>query len=135
LFASLSLHHENGLKSKTWQQVATAKDRAVRFIENVLQDPDRAAEAADESVEDFADRKRIQILHNPSRRGLMAKSNPATKDELESLIDDIEDCLEDVYTPEASREELAEAVGKVLDMIDGDDSDDGSEDSDDTDQD
>ena len=54
-----------------------------------------------------------------------------TKDELQTLVDDIQDCREDVYTPESSREELAEAVGKVLDMIDGGDESEDEEDEDD----
>ena len=118
MFASHVRHDRSGVKSRTRQQVATAKDRAVRFIENVLQDPERADDVANESVEDYAERKRIQILDNPGRGFSTMK-----KDELQTLVDDIQDCLEDVYTPEASREELAEAVGKVLDMIDGGDED------------
>jgi hypothetical protein len=55
----------------------------------------------------------------------------ATKDDLEQLLDDVQDCLENAYTPEASREDLAEAIGKALDLLDeGDDEEEGGDEED-----
>ena len=90
------------MKTKTRAQVESMKAKAARFVDNVLDDPDRASEIEDESVESYAARKKIKI-ENPSRRfGTMA-----TKAELESLLDEVEGVLEAAHTPEASREELA----------------------------
>jgi len=40
-----------------------------------------------------------------------------TKKELEDLLDEVQEVLEAAYMPESSREELAEAIGKALDLI------------------
>lgn len=39
--------------------------------------------------------------------------------DLEETIDEATAILEDVYTPEASREDLAEAIGNALDVLSG----------------
>ncbi len=49
----------------------------------------------------------------------MPNATTVTKAELESLLDEVQDILEDAYHPEATREELAEAIGKALDVIEG----------------
>ena len=51
-------------KELTREQVQSRKDKAVRFTENVLDDPDRADEIADESLEDYAERRGF-TLTNP----------------------------------------------------------------------
>jgi hypothetical protein len=56
----------------TREQLQGRKDKAVRFTENVLRDPDRAAEIEDESLDVYADRRRIQITNPSERKGNMA---------------------------------------------------------------
>jgi hypothetical protein len=58
------------VKSLTREQLQSRKELAVRFTRDVLGDPDRAEEIADESLEDYADRRKIQIA-NPTK-GRMA---------------------------------------------------------------
>ena len=43
----------------------------------------------------------------------------ATKAEIDTLLDDVQGVLEAAYTPEASREELAQAIGEALDLLEG----------------
>ena len=43
----------------------------------------------------------------------------ATKAEIENLLDEVQGVLEAAYTPEASREELAQAIGEALDLLEG----------------
>lgn len=50
----------------TRDQLETRKEKAVRFVENVLDDPSRADEIADESLESYAQRRQIQIVENPN---------------------------------------------------------------------
>jgi predicted RNase H-like HicB family nuclease len=53
----------------------------------------------------------------------MAQTTTATKADLEELLDQVQNCLEDAYTPESSREDLAEAIGKALNLLEDEDSD------------
>jgi hypothetical protein len=55
-------------KTLTREQLQSRKDQAVRFTQNVLQDPARADETADESLEDYAERRKIQITNSGRRR-------------------------------------------------------------------
>jgi hypothetical protein len=66
------------------------KERAVRFTRDVLGDPDRAGEIAEESLEDYAQRRKIQIT-NPSKRRTATMANTKTKAELEAQIADLQD--------------------------------------------
>ena len=58
----------------------------------------------------------------------MANGNTVTKGDLQDQIDEAIDVLDDAYAPESNREELAEAIGKALDVLRGEDTD--SEDND-----
>jgi len=55
------------VKQLTREQVEARKEKAVRFVRDVLDDPDRAHEIEDEDVEDYAERRKFQII-NPTRR-------------------------------------------------------------------
>jgi hypothetical protein len=54
------------VKILTLKQLESRKEKAVRFVRDVLSDPDRADEIADESLDDYAERRKIQILQNPN---------------------------------------------------------------------
>ena len=64
-----------------------------------------------------------------------------TKAEMQQAIDEAMEILNEAYTPESRREDLAEAVGRALAVLesdedsdsDDDEDDDGDEDSDDQD--
>jgi hypothetical protein len=60
------------VKTLTREQVEGRKEKAVRFVRDVLGDSDRADEIADENLEDYANRRNIQILANP-HGGSMAR--------------------------------------------------------------
>jgi hypothetical protein len=110
------------MKSLTRDQLESRKTRAVRFTRDVLGDPDRADEIEDESVEDYAERRGIQII-NPTRRrkAVMAK----TKAELEAEIADLRE----------ENDQLQDALDAIADIVGGDDSDDDDGDGEDDDQD
>ena len=63
----------------------------------------------------------------------MAASTPSKAD-LQDAIDRATDTLAEAYTPEASREDLAGAVGEALDILNGEEEEDDS-DADDEDDD
>lgn len=49
------------MKTLTRKQLEARKAQAVRFTRDVLDEPDRAAEIEDESSEDYAERRHLQI--------------------------------------------------------------------------
>ena len=59
----------------------------------------------------------------------MAGTTP-TKADLQDTIDDAIETLNGAYTPEATREELAVAMGEALDILNGEDDEDDSTDDD-----
>jgi hypothetical protein len=101
-------------------QVQRRKDQAARFTRDVLADPDRAAEIEAQPVEDYAAGRGFE-LQNPKTGPRKMASLPSQVDDLQETLDNVQSILEDAYTPEASREQLAEAVGQALDEIEPDD--------------
>jgi cell shape-determining protein MreC len=100
------------MKTLTPQQLEQRKQQAVRFVRDVLQDPDRAGEIADESVEDYAERRRIKI-QNPLRRFSMPSKRQLEERvrELEEENEDLNDRLDqitDLATPEEDEEDRGE---------------------------
>jgi hypothetical protein len=105
-------------KEFTREQAERKKAQAAAFMERIGQ-PDRAEEFDSMSVDEYAEHKGLH-LSNPrfqSRRTTMA--NGITKADLQDQIDSAIDMLEDAYAPEASREDLADAVGQALDILGG----------------
>jgi hypothetical protein len=125
-------------KYQTLDQVEATKDQAVRFLRDVVGNDDRADEVEDEDPGDYADRKGI-VIANPSKRRTtnMANGNDMTKADLQDCVDQATQILTDAYVPEASREDLAEAIGEALAALEGDtgDEEDDDDDSDDDGQD
>jgi hypothetical protein len=141
-------------KKRTYQQVETAKERAVRFLQNVLDEPDRADEVADESVEDYAARRKFQLVNNPANPThatqtwdvLEVVDNPPqrkghpmastiSKAELQSTVNDAADKVSEMLDPELSREDLVRKAKELDSILNGDDDDDDEdEDEEDDDQ-
>jgi hypothetical protein len=59
----------------TWEQIAERKGKGVRFLRNVVQDDDRADDLEDETLEDYAERKRFAVA-NPLTHGKENKMPP-----------------------------------------------------------
>jgi hypothetical protein len=106
------------VKRLTREQVQSRKDKAVRFVRDVLDDPDRAEEIDHESVRDYSSRRGFTIT-NPKSQECALPSAKAEVTELEGVLGEVQDLLEEAYAPEATREELAEAIGNALDVIEG----------------
>jgi hypothetical protein len=120
-------------KPVTREQVERKKTQAAAFMERIGES-DRADEFDDMSVDEYAEHRGLQIANpnNPARKTrkiTMAASGPS-KAELQDTIDDAIEALNNAYTPEASREDLAAAVGEALDILNGEDADDDSSDQD-----
>jgi hypothetical protein len=102
----------------TREQLQDRKDKAVRFTENVLRDPDRAAEIEDESLDNYADRRHIQITNPSGRKGNM----PTTpKTDLQDRVDELE----------AQNEALRDQLDSIAEIVAPDDTDEDESDEED----
>jgi len=99
----------------TREQAQSRKDRAVRFTRDVLDDPERADEIADEDLEDYSERRKIQLI-NPRRNTAMpGGGNGRTKQDLLDKIDDLQqenwdlqdqlDAIADIVAPPEEEDE------------------------------
>jgi hypothetical protein len=118
------------MKALTRQQTQARKDRAVAFLLNVKNDPEPAAEVEQESLDDYAQRRRIR-LSNPNRR----TANMATNAELESTLEEIGDLVDEALDPELTREELVAKLKEIAQIVEGDSGEDLEDDEDLEDQD
>jgi cell shape-determining protein MreC len=89
-------------KALTGDQVQSRKDKAVRFVGDALGDPGRAEVIEDQSPENYAERRKIE-LQNPFWR----KQAMASKAEL----------LERVKELEEENEQLQDQLDQVADIV------------------
>ena len=108
-------------KSLTRDQLQSHKDKAVRFTRDVIGDPERADEIADESLADYAERRKITLTNPNVRSSNMAIGR--TKAELESQIEDLE----------AENQDLQDQLDAIADIVGGEDENEEDLDSDDRD--
>jgi hypothetical protein len=113
------------VKTLTRAELGSRKAQAVRFTRDVLGDPERADEIEAESLEDYAERRRVKLLNSFERRDMnMARSS--TKVQLEDRIDELEQENQDV-------QDQLDAVADIVEPADDDLDDDDDSDSDDDD--
>ena len=105
-------------KQVTREQAERKKTQAAAFMERIGE-PDRADEFDDMSVDEYAEHRGFELVANPRRKA--RKTTVATKTELQEQIDNAIDTLNEAYTPETTREDLAAAVGEALDILNGED--------------
>lgn len=94
------------MKQLTRKQLEGRKAKAVRFVRDVVGDAERADEIAAESLEDYAARRKFEIV-NPQRRGIMPKK---TIQDYRAEIADLKDEISEL-------EEVNEALEDQLDEI------------------
>jgi hypothetical protein len=103
------------VKSLTREQLQGRKDKAVRFVRDVLDDPERADQIEAEDLEDYAARRHVELI-NPTRRKTMANGgNGRSKQDLLDEIDELQqenrdlqdqlDAIADIVSPEEEEED------------------------------
>ena len=103
------------MKTLTRKQLESRRAKAVRFTRDVRDDPDRADEIENESLEEYAQERRIKLL-NPNRGRTTMPTQ--TRRELLDRISELEE----------QNEELQEKVDSIADII-GDDETEEDDDS------
>ena len=91
------------MKSLTREQLESRKAKAVRFTRDALDDDDRADEIEDESLEDYAERKRIRLANPKGVRKMPVQ----TRRELLERIEELEGQNEDL---QSKLDEIADLV-------------------------
>src|SRR5262249_10343406 len=93
------------MKRLTREQLESRKARAVRFLRDVKDLPERADEVEDEDLESYAERRKIQLI-NPKRSASMANEDPRSK---QDLLDEIADL-------EAENRDLQDTLDSIADL-------------------
>jgi hypothetical protein len=91
------------MKTLTRKQLEGRKAQAVRFARDVLGDPDRAEEIEDESLHDYAERRRIKLTNPKGVRRMAVQS----RRELLERIDELE----------TENEELQDQLDQIADIV------------------
>jgi hypothetical protein len=111
-------------KILTREQAQSRKDQAVRFAENVLDDPDKADDIESEPLDDWIERKKITLVDNTGKRSLRKMANGETKQDLMDQIADLQDENDFLQSQ-------LDAISDVLaEPADGGDDDDAADDDD-----
>jgi hypothetical protein len=130
-------------KILTREQTQTSKDRAARFVLNVLQDADGAQAIEDESLDDWAARKKI-TLTNP--RPIPQRNCPLIHEGKENNMANkkptMAELLEENESLKQENDDLSDQLDAVADIVagdeeieEGDSEEDSDSDSEDDDQD
>jgi hypothetical protein len=107
------------VKTLTREQLQRRKEKAVRFVRDVIGDPDRAAEIEQEDLSDYAERRKIR-LSNPQKR----KESMPTNKQLQKRIRDLEE----------ENQDLTEQLEAIADIVNPEDDESDDDDTDDTDE-
>jgi hypothetical protein len=109
--------------------------KAVRFVEDVLGDFEKAEEISDLSPEEYAERKRIRIVDNPTKdgKGLSAMAN-RKKQELEDLLEDVGGKVAEMLNPSLTRTQIVVLAQEIDEMVNGSDEDEDDDIEDDDDE-
>ncbi len=112
------------MKQLSRKQIEARKRQAVRFVHDVLADPERADEIAEESLEDYAARRKIQIL-NPTRRGTMPRKT------IEDYRAEVADLKDEIAELQDENEALEDQLDEVAAIVSPEEEEDGGDQEDD----
>ena len=113
------------MKHLTRDQIQARKEQAARFTETVQGDPERAQEIRDESLEDYAQRRRFEIANPRTRRGTMAR-----KKTVEDYREQVAELKDQVGELEEENETLQDQLDAVADIISPEDEEEEEEEGD-----
>lgn len=120
------------VKALTREQIQARKEQAARFTETVIGDPERAQEIREESLEDYAARRKFAIT-NPrmTRRAIMPrKTIEDYRAENADLKDQVSDLTEENESLQDQLDEIADIVAPAEDDEEEDGDGDGEDDQD-----
>jgi hypothetical protein len=107
---------------KTWDQIERMRQKAIRFLRDVVQDEEKAEEFEGMSRREYAAHKGIQAAENPSGQNAkiiqrsyrqMAKARQATRAELLHQIEELEGEVEEL---QETNEDLSDRLEQIGDL-------------------
>ena len=113
------------MKHLTRDQLQASKEKAVRFVRDVLDDSDRADEITDEDLESYAERKHIEIT-NPTRRTTRVAKKKSTAD-LEAELDDLRAENDQLQEENEDLRDQLDTIADIVAPSDEDEEEDGDE--------
>lgn len=113
-------------KALTREQLQSRKVKAARFVREVLGDPDRASEIEGESLDSYAERRKIELMnpHGNKSRVIHEREDNMPKGESKAEL------LERIKELEEENDELQDQLDQVADIVSPSDED-ANEDEDD----
>ncbi|MBZ5562327.1 MAG: hypothetical protein LAP13_07880 [Acidobacteriia bacterium] len=108
------------MKKFTREQVKSRKEKAVQFAEDVLNDPELARQIEDETVDEYAAHRHIQIANPPSRSRTMPTRRSKVEQELQDsqeTLDDIASLVDEALDAELSREEVIAKLKEMQELL------------------
>jgi hypothetical protein len=94
--------------AKTYEQLQTKKDQAARFVRNIFKNEEKADFIESESIEEYADRKKIRIK-NPGGKINMAK--------LKELQEAVIEAVATLDKVDGSRTAMIEAIDNAREIL------------------
>jgi len=114
------------MKKLTREQIRGRKEKAARFTETVVGDPERAQEIRDESIESYAERRKFEIS-NPNRSsGHMARTRKTIED-YKAEVDDLKDQVSEL---EEENESLAGQLDEIQEILEPEEEEEEEDDQD-----
>ena len=113
------------MKTLTRKQLESRKEKAERFVRDVLDDSERADEIADESLEDYAEGRKIQIAENPRGGNMAARirtfnsqriNNPRPQARQENPQTGRSELLARIRELQKENDQLQDKLDKVADL-------------------
>jgi predicted RNase H-like nuclease (RuvC/YqgF family) len=112
------------VKQLTREQIEGRKEKAVRFTRDVVGDPERADDIADESLESYAERRKFEIS-NPNRTSSHMPRAPKTIRDYKAEVDDLKDQVSEL---EEENEALAGQLDEIQEILEPEEEEEDEED-------
>ena len=110
--------HTGTVKTKSLDQIEKMQAKAVRFLRDVADDPDRADEFEAMSPEEYAEHRGIEIVSNPSQITIRIRRRTAVAKPTRA---DLEDRVEEL---EEENQALNDKLDSILDIVEEDEGED-----------
>jgi hypothetical protein len=116
------------VKSKTFDQIEAMRQKAVRFLRDVVGDSDKAEEFDLMSPSDYAEHKRIRMIENPASKIHRRSTTTMARKTYAELQEEVKDLKEE-------NSDLSDRLDTILDIVSPQDDDEDEDDEDEDDED
>ena len=123
-----SVRLETVAKTKTLDQVQAMQEKAVRFLHDVVDDPDRADEFEAMSPEEYAEHKGVEIENPSPARGKENKTRRLQMDR--PTYRELKDRIEELEEENQALNDKLDSISDIVSEAEEDEEDEDDEDED-----